>query len=133
MSWRAPAATLLAATTLFLACERRAPSEGPAEILIHSSPRESSELFVDTGDLECIRGRGTLRVLVTAATTESLRRSATALGAEELAVSFAARLARTRFLPGSFAAPLRLLYVTAETPAAPRGSRRKASRCRALG
>ena len=65
MSWRAPAATLLAATTLFLACERRAPSEGPAEILIHSSPRESSELFVDTGDLERIRERGTLRVLAT--------------------------------------------------------------------
>ena len=65
MSWRAPAATLLAATTLFLACERRAPSEGPAEILIHSSPRESSELFVDTGDLARIRERGTLRVLVT--------------------------------------------------------------------
>ena len=50
MSWRAPAATLLAATTSFLACERRGPSEGPAEILIHSSPRESSELFVDTGN-----------------------------------------------------------------------------------
>ncbi len=92
MSWRAPAATLLAATTLFLACERRAPSEGPAEIFIHSSPRESSGLFVDTADLARIRERRTLRVLVTAATTETLRRGGTAVGAEELAASFATQL-----------------------------------------
>ena len=92
MSWRAPAATLLAATLSFFACGRRAPSEGPAEILIHSSPRESSELFVDTGDIERIRERGTLRVLVPAFSTEELPRSSMAEGAEELVASFAAEL-----------------------------------------